>query len=860
MVSTPSVEYIFNNLESNLSPFTPDWVFENPDVCSSQFYENDAFRIKFVVLLDLVQISLHGFCSVIQYFSNSEHAAPQFQMFLSRIFFFALSTIVFRNTSWRIKALPKFRLWLNPFLATLTCQNFFLAGQTSFGATVPISYILVGGDFSAIELFFISIFYAHLFYISVGATLAIRTSDLVYPVLDSLLAIALFRFVLVFDQQQLSRNRVLQAALDQAQETANRQKAFYAVISHELRTPLHGILNSLELLRETSPSSDQKIFITVIESCAENLSSVINHVLQHSRLHAEAYAKPPSTFHLCSIIQGVAETVESQADRKGLHFVVDTATVDVSLYWVKGDVDGLKQSLVNLVGNAVKYTQKGFVKLHLKVSRPLPLSAVPAATLKKANPDEPYLIPCVFTVKDTGIGMSAEFAQHCFDPYAQEDNQLSRQYAGTGLGLSIVKSWVDLLGGEIFLDTVKGRGTIVGFRLWLPPGEMQTKEEPVAEYFDDKRFVALQPLTFVKNYLTCDRYEVAGVSYNFDVTKSESLFIDGLVRRLFQNGISIAFFDPKTFDPIPPEAVPPSCIMKSKQISHEISSAFDYLLIDANVSQLKEAMKWAKADQIGIKKIVMLTSISLYSKCYKAIYDVVKENYADWNGRIAVIKKPIIMETFLGHLKTDWDAHAVLISSQDLTVKEVEFKQNAVLSRHRIKEVNPGIPLSSISTTEDSDCDSNDSELVDHNTSLYRLRQFKEDYKILIAEDNEINRTLLQKFLQMTNWPFEVAVDGREAVEKFEAGIEREDRLLHGIVLMDIQMPGMDGVEAIQKIRQIEEHHQLERKAYIVAISGLAIAGEELCERIGCQLYLTKPINLKMLNGVLENAVRDILH
>jgi signal transduction histidine kinase/CheY-like chemotaxis protein len=257
-------------------------------------------------------------------------------------------------------------------------------------------------------------------------------------------------------------------ALRLAAEAANRAKdEFLANVSHEIRTPMNAILGMTELVLDTSLSASQRRSLDTVRSAAGSLLGLINDLLDFSKIEAGKLEMVPDQFRLRELLDDTIRALAVQADSKGLKLICDVRA-DVPDRLI-GDSNRLRQVLVNLIGNAIKFTEAGEVVLDVSVA---------------ASPHDDGGIVLRFSVRDTGIGIPKERQKAIFRAYEQEDASTARRYGGTGLGLTIAARLIALLGGEITVDSAPGRGSTFTFtaalRLQPHPVEQATPAVPAA--------------------------------------------------------------------------------------------------------------------------------------------------------------------------------------------------------------------------------------------------------------------------------------------------------------------------------------------------------------------------------------------
>ncbi len=526
-----------------------------------------------------------------------------------------------------------------------------------------------------------------------------------------------------------SKNSELKEAYHNASEATKTKSRFLANMSHEIRTPLNGVLGMLQLLNDTELKNIQKQYIRTASSSADILLTLINDILDLSKIEAGKLTIEKAVINLEDIIEECCSFHALKAHQNGVELACNIDS-DTPKYLI-GDSTRLQQVLSNLMSNAVKFTKQGTIKI----------------SVKSENIDED-IIRLFFRVEDSGIGISKEAQENLFNAFTQADNSVTRKYGGTGLGLTICRQLVEMMNGKLEINSVLGRGTCFSFDLEMEHSGQKTQT---------------QHLNFLDANILILGKKSLGIDITMDYLDELNLAYDGLYKHT----------------------------MEMKQATIDYIDSYDCIIIDVPTN-LKNSDEYSQ-------------------------FLIYLENN---------LHTPIIVLSNIGLRQ--------VASSEAATHTYIDQIQKPIHKHHLYLSLQKALTLQCYIA-----------EHIDESSEKVKINSAT----ILLVEDNMVNQMVAKAMLEKLGHEVAIAENGEKALELYQESN-------FSLILMDCQMPVMDGFTTTKEIRKIEAITK--SSTPIIALTANASDEDRKnCMDAGMNDFLTKPYKQDKLNDIIKQALKS---
>ncbi len=541
----------------------------------------------------------------------------------------------------------------------------------------------------------------------------------------------------------IRQSMILRHANKMANAAVEVKSQFLANMSHEIRTPMNGMLGFTDLLLSTHLSDTQQSYVNNVKFSIKSLSTVIDDILDYSRMESNRLKVELKPFNLYELMDNIRATFIEAVSKKDLEFLIDLDTRLKNTY--VGDPVRLSQVIMNLMSNAVKFTDHGRVILKIEVM----------------SEEVQGVEKLLFSVSDTGIGISESEQKLLFQRFFQVDGNTHRKYGGTGLGLCICRMLVDLMGGGINLESKKGEGTSVTFTL-----DFSVKEESDAP-------------------LRKNAFEGASIL----ILEDSSVTYEALLKMTDYFGLTADKAN--------------SLVSAETLLSRQ---HYDFVLVDIPSGSDDQAYFSLLSKQVNTSQVIRLFD------CFSSLSGL--------SGSYKKLAKPVLMNEFYDTLAN------IGLNNETINKPEPQVEDNLTNS-----------------SSVDKEAFAEEETMVEKET----VEGVANRTRVLIAEDQEVNIMLMECIFEDLDVDFTIVTNGKLAIDQIKENS-------FDIILMDIQMPEMDGVAATEIIRK--QYSMTELPVYAVTANVMA-SDRERYEQVGMNGCIAKPFEVDDIIELLESFKTD---
>jgi len=535
------------------------------------------------------------------------------------------------------------------------------------------------------------------------------------------------------DTERRNSEQEIITARNKAEHAAQAKSNFLATMSHEIRTPMNGVIGMTELLKRTQLTIEQKDIVSTISESGQSLLSLINDILELSKIEAGKIDLDYISFNLERTVYDVIRLLSFSAEQKNIELNFHYHTHCPK--YIVGDAGRIRQVILNLVGNAIKFTSEGHVIAEI-------------SSINKNDSSHTLRIE----IKDTGIGIDEEEKHKLFESFTQADDSTSRQFGGTGLGLTICKQLIELMHGKIDVDSQLGQGSNFWFEIPVTEADSPTRENST-----ELNDIHIMTVCNSKS----NRYILSEQLKNWNIHVDEVANTQQVISKMLTAKLE--------------------------------NNPYHIVLIDNDISDLNCQLLGRKIkENENINKIPLILLASFTDQGSASKYKEI--------GYSAYLSRPIFSDLLYETLKQSLG----LDLSSEIT--------SSLITKHSIQE-----------------------DKLNHVNDDIKLNG-----KILLVEDVIVNQLVARGLMSGYNLTIDIANNGQEAVKK---QLQKQ----YDLILMDCQMPIMDGFDATKKIRETD------KKVIIIALTANALSSDkDKCLSVGMNDYLAKPYNREQLISILD--------